>query len=475
MNNIINRLIHPLSFNQETTTPKGTTPKGTTPKGTTPKGTKPKGTTPKGTKPKVSSHIYLGQIKHLKETHKLEIEKKDKTISELNYRIEVLELSNSMKAFREISKKSDEIKKATSISRNTLANLKYLKKNTLEYILGHDINNNLIKGNVSNEPHLLISGKTGSGKSVTLFNVLTSICYSNTPKTLEISLIDPKILSFGDSRIDTSPFLKEEPSIFDNKQALKILKNAFNDMMSRYKLMRKKGVKNYRDIGLKAHVIFIDEVFELLEGSDSKEILSYITRIASLGRAGGVHLIMATQSPRAKTLSGTLKANLEFIGHRMSNPTESKLIELPKAHELKGKGDGLRVIESEIVRFQATFLDIEKDETYQFFNPIHPIHHTNPKQTQNRPKTDPIHQPNTPTQNTKETAFKELLEEIISTVDEKGKIKPKTYFIDIKKRVELKKWDKALNVLKANELITFKNGIGYFLTVDYSVATNIIN
>lgn len=427
--------------------------------------------TPTKKEPKVSSHIYLGRIKHIKEQHQRVIDKKDAIITDLKYQNEILTIQRDAKVASIVREEYRTNQVIESINRNTLSNLKYLKKNTLQYVYGHDKNNKILIGNVSEEPHLLISGKTGSGKSVTLFNVLVSICAINTPQTLEISLIDPKILSFGDSRIDTSTFLKEEPSIFDNKQALLILKNAFDDMMNKYKMMRKAGVKDYRKIGLKAHVIFIDEIFELLEGSDSKDILNYITRIASLGRAGGVHLVMATQSPRAKTLGGTLKANLSFIGHKMSNPTESKLIELPKAHELAGKGDGLRFLNDEVIRFQATFMNIEKDETYQFFNPIH---HSDPKQTQYRPNTDPIQQPNTLTQNTEKTAFKELLEEIINTVDEKGKIKPKTYFIDTKKRAELKKWDRALNELKANELISFKNGVGYFLTVDYNVALNVI-
>lgn len=424
--------------------------------------------------PKVSSHIYLGRIKHLKEQHQRELEKRDKTISELKYQNDVLVMQRNIDVIREVREERETKKVLETINRNTLSNLKYLKKNTLQYVYGHDQKNKILIGNVSEEPHLLISGKTGSGKSVTLFNVLVSICAMNTPKTLEISLIDPKILSFGDSRIDTSTFLKEEPSIYDNKQALVILKNAFDDMMNKYKLMRKAGVKDYRKIGLKAHVIFIDEIFELLEGDNSKDILNYITRIASLGRAGGVHLVMATQSPRAKTLGGTLKANLSFIGHKMSNPTESKLIELPKAHELAGKGDGLRFLDDEVIRFQATFMDIEKDETYQFFNKK-TTQYAQPTQNSHlSQKQDLIQQPNTQGKTTEETAFKALQNDIISTVDEKGKVKPKSYFINVKKRAELKIWDSALNELKANELITFKNGVGYFLTVDYNVALNVI-
>jgi len=419
--------------------------------------------------PKVSSHIYLGRIKHLKEVHQRELEKKDKIISDLKYKTDVLALQRDLDIYREVRTEIEDKKVSEEINRNTLSNLKYLKQNTLEYVYGHDENNNLLVGNVSKEPHLLISGKSGSGKSVTLFNVLVSVCAINTPDTLEISLIDPKILSFGDSRVDTSTFLKEEPSIFDNDQALLILKNAFDDMMNKYKIMRKARVKDYRKIGLKAHVIFIDEIFELLEGDNAKEILSYITRIASLGRASGVHLIMATQSPRAKILGGTLKANLSFIGHKMSNSTESKLIELPKAHELRGEGDGLRFLKDDIVRFQATFLDAEKDETYQFFNK------KSTQYTQNIPNTGPIHVPNTHTKTPTISAFSKLLSEILSTVSESGRIKPKSYFIDVKKRAELKLWDRALNDLKSRELIEFKNGVGYFLIVDYDVAINIIS
>ena len=94
--------------------------------------------------------------------------------------------------------------------------------------------------------------------------------------------------------------------------------------------------------------------------------------------------------------------------------------------------------------------------------------------TQNAPNNDPKRQPNTQQGDTEKTAFKALLEDIISTVDENGKIKPKSYFINVKKRAELKKWDNALNELKSNELIKFKNGVGYFLTVDYNIALSAI-
>jgi len=449
MTNNLLKIIHPFSFFNQGDTPTPTTPK----------------------KQKVSSHIYLGRIAHLKTKHKKEVDTLKKQIEDLKYENDILRIQRDKKVYSEVSEKRRKEETAKTVNRATLQNLKYLKRNTLEYILGHNENNRLIKQDISNEPHLLISGKTGSGKSVTLFNILVSICYNNTPDTLNISLIDPKILSFGDKRIVNSRFLKEKPSTGDNEQAEKILKNAYESMMKRYKIMVAKGVKDYRDINLPAHVIFIDEVFELLEGSNGKAILGYITRIASLGRAGGVHLVMATQSPRAKTLSGTLKANLEFIGHRMSNPTESKLIELPKAHELRGKGDGLRVIDSEIVRFQATFIDINLDETYQYFKPkmtqFTQYRTGDPIPLKNDLKTTQYHQPNTtpkhPIKQGLSEEIKGLKQRIVDSASNKGKIKPKSHFININSKSELAMWKIAIESLKSDEIIKYKNGIGYEL------------
>jgi len=189
---------------------------------------------------------------------------------------------------------------------DTIYHLPRLKKNSLQYILGHGENGELIIQNVAQDNHILVAGKTGSGKSVTLFNILVSLTAINTPKTLKISLIDPKILSFGDNRIVNSPFLTMPISIGDNKTAHKVLLNAYSDMMKRYNIMREAGTKDYKKINIPAHVIFIDEVYELISGELSKEIITLITKIASLGRQAGVLLVMATQSPRAEILSGAI-------------------------------------------------------------------------------------------------------------------------------------------------------------------------
>ena len=157
-------------------------------------------------------------------------------------------------------------------------------------------------------------------------------------------------------------------------------------MMNRYQLMRAKGVKDYRKINLYAHVIFIDEIYELLTDNRAKEILKYITKIASLGRQSGVYLVLATQSIRAEILSGSLKANIKPIAHQVENATESNIIGIKNCHHLRGAGEGFKRLNNsnELVKFQATFLDIEEDSTYQFFRPKTP--NTQAQDTQDTPK-----------------------------------------------------------------------------------------
>ena len=384
-------------------------------------------------------------------------------------------------------------------SKDTLYHLKRLKKESLEYILGYS-KNKLIIQDLDREPHLIITGKTGSGKTVTMFNILISLIYSNTPSTLKISLIDPKILTFGDNRILNSSFLLEEPSIGDTQRALEILKSAYHNMMSRYQLMRAKGVKDYRKVNLYSHVIFIDEIYELLTDNSAKEILKYITKIASLGRQSGVYLVLATQSIRAEVLTGSLKANIKPIAHQVENVTESNIVGIKNCHHLKGAGEGFKRLNNsnELVKFQATFLDIEDDNTYQFFRPKAPK--TPKTQTQNMQDTqniDPKHpkhpekwafcNPKHPiqldTQNTQNrvnlglnqtqnTQDKEMIRKILLSANN-GKIAGKKNIININSRVEVKAYERAIKELVKDKIIYYVNGKGYFLSETKSNNTKI--
>lgn len=368
-------------------------------------------------------------------------------------------------------------------NKDTLYHLKRLKKESLEYILGYS-KNKLIIQDLDKEPHLIITGKTGSGKTVTLFNILVSLIHSNTPSTLKISLIDPKILSFGDNRILNSSFLLEEPSIGDTQRALEILKSAYHDMMNRYQMMRAKGVKDYRKINLYAHVIFIDEIYELLTDNRAKEMLKYITKIASLGRQSGVYLVLATQSIRAEILSGNLKANIKPIAHQVENATESNIIGIKNCHHLRGAGEGFKRLNNfnELVKFQATFLDIEEDSTYQFFrpktpntqtqdtqdiDPRYPIHpekwvFDNPRHLIQLDTQDTQNRVNLGLNHTQDTQDKEMISKILLSANN-GKIAGKKDIININSRAELKAYKRAINQLMENEIIYYEKGKGYFL------------
>lgn len=384
------------------------------------------------------------------------------------------------------SPKSDNKPLKQLTNKDTLYHLKRLKKESLEYILGYS-KNKLIIQDLDKEPHLIITGKTGSGKTVTLFNILVSLIHSNTPSTLKISLIDPKILSFGDNRILNSSFLLEEPSIGDTQRALEILKSAYHDMMNRYQMMRAKGVKDYRKINLYAHVIFIDEIYELLTDNRAKEILKYITKIASLGRQSGVYLVLATQSIRAEILSGSLKANIKPIAHQVENATESNIIGIKNCHHLRGAGEGFKRLNNsnELVKFQATFLDIEEDSTYQFFrpktpktqtqdtqdtqdiDPRHPIHpkkwaFDNPRHPRQLDTQDTQNRVNLGLNHTQDTQDKEMIRKILLSANN-GKIAGKKDIINVNSRVELKAYERAIKQLTKEEIIYYVNGKGYFL------------
>ena len=311
--------------------------------------------------------------------------------------------------------------------------------------------------------------------------------HSNTPSTLKISLIDPKILSFGDNRILNSSFLLEEPSIGDTQRALEILKSAYHGLMNRYQSMRAKGVKDYRKINLHAHVIFIDEIYELLTDNRAKEILKYITKIASLGRQSGVYLVLATQSIRAEILSGSLKANIKPIAHQVENATESNIIGIKNCHHLRGAGEGFKRLNNsnELVKFQATFLDIEEDSTYQFFrpktpntqtqdtqdtqdiDPRHPIHpekwaFDNPRHPRQLDTQDTQNRVNLGLNQTQDTQDKEMIRKILLSANN-GKIAGKKDIININSRAELKAHKRAINQLMEDEIIYYEEGKGYFL------------
>lgn len=246
-------------------------------------------------------------------------------------------------------------------------------KSELTIALGKDIVGAPFVTDLKKLPHLLIAGTTGSGKSVGINGMLLSLLYRNSPKTLRLIMIDPKMLEF--SIYNDIPHLLT-PVITEPKKAISALSNLVAEMERRYKLMaasKTKNIENY-NIKLKAAgeeilpyiVIIIDELADLMMTS-GKDVEFSIGRLAQMARASGIHLIVATQRPSVDVVTGLIKANLPSrISYRVGQKIDSKVIlDQMGAESLLGRGDMLFTPPSNpgLVRLHAPFTtekEIEK-------------------------------------------------------------------------------------------------------------------
>lgn len=191
---------------------------------------------------------------------------------------------------------------------------------------------------ITQAPHVLIAGTTGSGKSVMMHNIIVSLLYKNTPADAEIYLIDPK-------RVELSiyagvPLVRG--CVSEPAQALQLLSRLHAEMMKRYKHMERHGFRNVSQTTYKRIYIFIDELADLIYQS-RKDTEKYISSIARLGRAAGVHLITATQRPTRDVLTGQIKLNIPArIALAVPAAVDSVTVLGHKgAEKLRGRGDGL--------------------------------------------------------------------------------------------------------------------------------------
>lgn len=191
---------------------------------------------------------------------------------------------------------------------------------------------------IAQAPHVLIAGTTGSGKSVMMHNIIISLLYKNTPADAEIYLIDPKRVELSIySRVPLVRGCVSEPS-----QALQMLARLHSEMMTRYKHMKRQGFRNVAQTAYKRIYIFIDELADLMYMS-KRDTEKYISSIARLGRAAGVHLIIATQRPTRDVLTGQIKLNIPArIALAVPAAVDSVTVLGHKgAERLSGRGDGL--------------------------------------------------------------------------------------------------------------------------------------
>ena len=222
-------------------------------------------------------------------------------------------------------------------------------KSSLTVALGKDIAGKLAMTDISKMPHLLIAGSTGSGKSVCINCIVCSIIYHASPEDVRLIMVDPKVVEL--SVFGNIPHLLI-PVVTEPKQAAGALKWAVTEMIQRFNLFKTKSARDiarYNEIMLEEGqpklpkiVVIVDELADLMMVAPD-DVEDSICRIAQLGRAAGIHLVVATQRPSADVITGLIKANiLSRIAFAVASSTDSRIIlDCSGAEKLLGKGDML--------------------------------------------------------------------------------------------------------------------------------------
>ena len=235
----------------------------------------------------------------------------------------------------------------------------------LTFAVGKDISGKAVVANLAKMPHLLIAGTTGSGKSVMTNTLISSLLYRNAPSDMKLIIVDPKQVEMA--QYDGIPHLLT-PIITQTEKALSALRWAVNEMEKRYTIMAEEKVKNIVDYNAKMAkkaaeaagtegasekvehqgekmpyiVILIDEMADLMMMA-GKDMEVPIVRIAQKGRAAGIHLVLATQRPEVKVITGLIKANVPGrIAFAVGSQIDSRvMLDMTGAEKLLGKGDML--------------------------------------------------------------------------------------------------------------------------------------
>ena len=224
--------------------------------------------------------------------------------------------------------------------------------NPLSFVLGKDINGDIIFCNLDKMPHVLVAGSTGSGKSVCLNTMLLSMCYKAGPEDLRLILVDPKMVEF--STYNGLPHLLIPEVITNKDMTINALDWSIKEMERRYALFAKThvvninefnksdAVKSKREQKLPFIVIVVDELADLMLEA-KREIEDRISKLAAKARASGIHLVLATQRPSVDVITGTVKTNLPSrIAFALTNYMDSKtVLDGGGAEKLLGKGDML--------------------------------------------------------------------------------------------------------------------------------------
>ena len=253
------------------------------------------------------------------------------------------------------------------IESNTFAS----HKSQVAFAVGRDINNRNVVGDIAKLPHLLIAGTTGSGKSVCTNSLIISLLYKSSPEDVRFIMVDPKMVELAP--YNGIPHLLI-PVVTDPKKAAGALQWAVYEMLKRYKTFSGLGVKKLEEYNLLAAqredvphmpsvIVVIDELADLMTEA-AKEVEESICRVAQMGRAAGMHLVIATQSPRADVITGLMKANIPSrIAFAVKDAINSRIIlDSTGAEKLVGRGDMLYapIGSSKPLRVQGCYITPEE-------------------------------------------------------------------------------------------------------------------
>jgi len=251
-------------------------------------------------------------------------------------------------------------------------------RSRISFAVGKDIGGSRIIGDIGKLPHMLIAGTTGSGKSVCMNSLIISLLYKAKPEEVKLIMVDPKMVELG--VYNGIPHLLI-PVVTDPKKAAGALQWAVTEMMRRYRLMADAGVRDldsFNKVAVSSEefdtmpqiVVVIDELADLMLVA-AKEVEESICRIAQMGRAAGIHLVIATQRPSADVITGLMKANIPSrIAFAVASAMESRIIlDTAGAEKLVGKGDMLYAPlgQGKPKRVQGCFItDEEVQEVVEF-------------------------------------------------------------------------------------------------------------
>jgi S-DNA-T family DNA segregation ATPase FtsK/SpoIIIE len=260
----------------------------------------------------------------------------------------------------------------------------------LPLALGKTITNEVFMVDLAKIPHLLVAGATGQGKSVGMNAIITSLLYKKHPNELKFVLVDPKKVEFSVYAPIADHFMaaleenEDEPIITDTQKVVKTLKGLCVLMDNRYDLLKKAGARNIKEYNAKylnhklnpndghefmPYIVAIVDEFADLIMTAGKEVEMPITRIAQLARAVGIHMVIATQRPSTKVITGGIKANFPGrIAFKVAQRIDSSIIlDRTGAHQLIGRGDMLYSNGGEPVRVQCAFVDTPEVERINEF------------------------------------------------------------------------------------------------------------